>query len=132
MTARRLLLAALALVATACSQQDKKARVPTRIVVGTWRSDTLTVAGAPPRTFRLLVREDGMAELVRRAGGAPDSTVERGTWDGADSLLRVVVRGEDAAVRATSILLAIRGRDTLAQVQVDSAQWGGGLVFGRN
>lgn len=128
---RLILLAALAVGAAACSQQDKKARVPTRAVVGTWRSDTLAVAGAAPRTFRLLVREDGMAELARREAGAGDSLVERGTWDGADSLLRVVVRGEGAGTRATSILLAIRGGNAMAQVEFDSAQWGDGLVFHR-
>ena len=51
------------------------------------------------------------------------TTIERGTWDGADSLLRVVVRGDGTGVRPTSILLAIRG-NALALVQFDTTAWG--------
>ena len=127
----RLPVVFLSLLPAACSQQDKKARVPEAAVVGVWESDTLTAGPSAPAAYRLQVRADGMAELVRHAMTGRDSAVQRGTWDGADSLLRVVVRGEAATSRATSILLAVRGSNTLGQVQFDSAQWGNGLAFHR-
>jgi hypothetical protein len=131
MQLRHISVALIALLASACSQQDKKARIQERAVVGEWHSDTLPAVGnSARRSYRLRVRDDGMAELARYAVSS-DSVVERGTWDGADSLLRVVVRGDGATSRRTSILLAVRGANTLGQVQFDSAQWGAGLAFHR-
>ncbi|MCC7055002.1 MAG: hypothetical protein IT355_17145 [Gemmatimonadaceae bacterium] len=123
------LLCIAILSVTACSQRDKKARVQDSAVVGRWESDSVSGAGGSARLARLLIREDGMAELVRVTPGR-DSLVERGTWDGADSLLRVVVRTEGTAARATSILLAVRG-GTLGLVQFDSTTWDAGQHFRR-
>ncbi|MBC7564221.1 MAG: hypothetical protein H7305_15035 [Gemmatimonadaceae bacterium] len=119
---RIILIAALAFSAAACSQQGKKPRLRESAVVGTWRSDTLPVAGSPGRMYQLSMTAAGMAELVSEdIGKSP--IAERGTWDGADSLVRVVVRGVNTASRPTSMLLAIRG-DQLGLVQFDSTEWG--------
>ena len=122
MQLHRILIAALALSVAACSQQDKKPRLRVSAVVGTWRSDTLSGAGAPGRLYRLSMTAAGMAELVSEDSGK-SPIVERGTWDGADSLVRVVVRGANTASRPTSMLLAIRGNQ-LGLVQFDSTAWG--------
>lgn len=113
---------AIANVATACSQQDKKPRVREDAVVGTWASDTLTGADAASRRYELRITRGGRAELTSEVVGSTPVT-ERGTWDGADSLVRVVVRGERTASRATSILLAVRG-DALGMVDFDTTAWG--------
>ncbi len=107
----------------ACSQQDKKPRLPESAVVGSWVSDTLPAADAARRVYRLTMDEQGMAEFASTVVGKGTVT-ERGTWDGADSLVRVVVRGEGTANRPTSLLLAIRGRAELGLVQFDTAAWG--------
>jgi len=119
---RTLLIAASALSAAACSQQDKKPRLPQGAVVGTWRSDTLPAGDAPGRVYRLRIMPGGMAELVSEYLGRPP-IAERGTWDGADSLVRVVVQRSNTASRPTSILLAIRGNQ-LGLVQFDTTAWG--------
>lgn len=119
---RTILIAAAALSAAGCSQQDKKPRLPESAVVGTWRSDTLPAADAPGRIYQLRMTPSGMAELVSESIGQPP-LAERGTWDGADSLVRVVVRGTNTASRPTSILMAIRGNQ-LGLVQFDSTVWG--------
>ncbi len=122
MSFRLILASALALTVTACSQRDKKPRLAERAVVGTWRSDTLPAANALPRVYRLRMTSGGMAEFTSEQVGRR-ATVERGTWDGADSLVRVVVRGESTASRPTSILLAIRG-NALGLVEFDTTAWG--------
>lgn len=123
MHVRLILCAALAATAAACSQQDKKPRLAERAVVGTWRSDTLDAAdGAARRVYQLRMTPSGMAELTSELVGKR-TTIERGTWDGADSLVRVVVRGEATASRPTSILLAIRG-SAIGLVQFDTTAWG--------
>jgi len=127
---RTLLIAASAVSAAACSQQDKKPRLRESAVVGTWRSDTLAATDAPGRVYQLSMTPGGMAELVSESVGRPP-IAERGTWDGADSLVRVVVRGTNTASRPTSILLAIRGNQ-LGLVQFDTTAWGpNGLTFYR-
>lgn len=90
----------------ACSQQDKKPRLPTDAVVGVWRSE----AGADPAasTFELRTLPDGRAELLAIRNGR-DTAAARGTWDGADSLLRVLVRQDSGLPRPTSILFVMRG-----------------------
>ncbi|MES3036052.1 MAG: hypothetical protein V4813_18755 [Gemmatimonadota bacterium] len=113
----------LVFVLVACSQQDKKPRLAESAVVGTWMSDTVPGADVAQRVFRLRMDQQGMAEFSRIAVGKGIVT-ERGTWDGADSLVRVVVRGEGTASRPTSLLLAIRGRAELGLVQFDTAAWG--------
>lgn len=120
---RRLGITALALLAGACSQQDKKPRLAESAVVGTWISDTLRGADSTARVYRLRMDDQGMAEFASTAVGVR-TTTERGTWDGADSLVRVVVRGEGTASRRTSLLLAIRGRAELGLVQFDTTAWG--------
>lgn len=123
MSHRTFLLACLAFAATACSQQDKKPRLPEQAVVGTWASDTLPAADGVGRVYRLRMDAKGMAEFASGVMGKGVIT-ERGTWDGADSLVRVVVRGESTASRPTSLLLAIRGRSELGLVRYDTAAWG--------
>jgi len=113
----------LALVAGGCSQQDKKPRLPLQAVVGHWSSDTLPDASGAKRVYRLHMDAQGMAEFVSTAEGGAASS-ERGTWDGADSLIRVVVRGAGTASRRTSLLLAIRKGGELGLVQYDSTAWG--------
>lgn len=115
-------LVILVAVVASCSQQDKKPRVPERAVVGTWISDTLTGPDAALRRYALRIAPGGMAELTSEVVGSTPVT-ERGTWDGADSLLRVVVRGEATASRATSLLLAVRGT-ALGLVDFDTTAWG--------
>lgn len=122
MRLRTLLIAASALSAAACSQQDKKPRLRESAVVGTWRSDTLPNTNPPGRIYQLSMTPSGMAELVSEDIGKPP-VAERGTWDGADSLVRVVVRGTNTASRPTSILLAIRGNQ-LGLVEFDTTAWG--------
>lgn len=126
------MLATLFIAAAGCSQQDKKPRLDESSVVGDWRSETaVPAAAAPGRRYTLRIRADGMAELVRFGTGM-DSVIERGTWDGADSLLRVVVRSDAPTARPTSILLALRG-DRLGLVQFDTTAWGpAGLTFQRS
>lgn len=130
MHSRLLLFAILAVTATACSQQDKKPRPAERAVVGMWRSDTLAAADASSRVYALRMTSSGMAEFTSEYVGR-QVTVERGTWDGADSLVRVVVRGDGSAARPTSILLAIRGNE-LGLVEFDTTAWGAkGLTLHR-
>jgi hypothetical protein len=123
MSHRTLLALLLAATATGCSQQDKKPRLAERAVVGTWISDTLPAADGIGRVYRLRMDEKGMAEFVSTAVGR-DGLTERGTWDGADSLVRVVVRGAATASRPTSLLLAIRGQRELGLVRYDTTAWG--------
>jgi hypothetical protein len=105
---RRIFIAALAIAAGACSQQDKKPRLAQRRVVGVWQSDTVSPADGRTSVYELRTSPQGMvAFVVTRPEG--DSLVARGTWDGADSLLRVVVRLDTGIPRPTSILFAIRG-----------------------
>ena len=120
---------AILLSAAACSQQDKKPRLDQAVVTGTWASDTLPTSEGPRRLYRLQIDSGGMAEFVTASIGS-DSLVQRGTWDGADSLLRVVVRATGTAARPASLLLAIRG-NRLGLVQFDSTQWGSGLTLYR-
>jgi hypothetical protein len=122
MPPRLILIAALAATVTACSQQDKKPRLANSAVVGLWRSDTLAGTDSAGRVYSLRMTPDGMAEFTSDVVGT-SGKVERGTWDGADSLVRVVVRGEATAARPTSILLAIR-RNALGLVQFDTTAWG--------
>ena len=111
----------IAMAFTACSTQGKKPRLPVDAVVGTWASDTVRSANAA-RLYRLRMTNDGMAEFTSEfVGHTPVS--ERGTWDGADSLVRVVVRGDGTGARATSILFAIRG-NSLGLVAFDTSAWG--------
>jgi len=119
---RRLSMILLAGFAAACSQQDKKPRLALSAVVGLWQSDTLRAADASARVYRLRMTGDGMAEFVSEFVGKA-TTAERGTWDGADSLVRVVVRAEGTASRPTSILLAMRGK-ALGLTQFDTTAWG--------
>ncbi len=123
MSHRALIAALLTFVATGCSQQDKKPRLPEQAVVGSWASDTLSSPDGTTRVYRLRMDARGMAEFVSSIAGRPTLT-ERGTWDGADSLVRVVVRGEGTASRPTSLLLAMRGKAVLGLVRYDSATWG--------
>lgn len=134
MSFRLIIIGTLAIVATACSQQDKKPRLPLDAVVGVWRSDTVPVSGDASRAYQLRMTADGMAEFISDAanGAVPSpSRTERGTWDGAESLVRVVVRSEGTAARPTSLLFAIRG-NVLTLVQYDSVAWGNaGLTLTR-
>ncbi|MDZ7632829.1 MAG: hypothetical protein U5K74_16190 [Gemmatimonadaceae bacterium] len=125
-----ILFTALALCAAACSQQDKKPRLAEAAVVGLWRSDTLPAADAGGRIYRLEMLSGGTAEFTTEFVGKSTIT-ERGTWDGADSLVRIVVRGSATASRPTSLLLAIRG-NALGLVQFDTTLWGpAGLTLTR-
>ena len=90
----------------ACSQQDKKPRLPTAAVVGVWRSEA--GADSAASVFELRTLPDGRAELLAIRNGR-DTAAARGTWDGADSLLRVLVRQDSGVPRPTSILFAMRG-----------------------
>lgn len=108
MPLRPILLVALAAITTACSQQDKKPRLPLTAVVGIWRSDPTMLADSIPTVFELRTTAAGMAELVATRVGR-DSVSARGTWDGADSLLRVLVRQDTGVPRPTSILFVMRG-----------------------
>ncbi len=129
MIRRPIFLAVAATAAlAACSQQDKKPRLAQGAIVGLWRSDSST--GAVASTYALRIDPDGMAQFTSQVRGRPAVT-ERGTWDGADSLVRVVVRGEQTASRPTSLLLAIRG-NALRLVQFDTIAWGAdGLMLTR-
>lgn len=111
---RPILLVALAAFASACSQQDKKPRLPLSAVVGTWRSDTTMLPDGIPTVFELRTTAAGMAVLVATRVGR-DSVSARGTWDGADSLLRVLVRQDTGVPRPTSILFVMRGTLLAAQ-----------------
>lgn len=122
MQLRPMLVVALALIATGCNTSEKKPRLPENAVVGTWRSDTLRGADASGRVYQLLVSADGMAEFTSDVVGKSVKT-ERGTWDGADSLVRVVVRGDATSSRPTSMLLSIH-RKSLDLVEFDSTAWG--------
>ena len=121
MTSRLVLAIALATGFAACSTQGKKPRLPEGLVVGTWMSDTMRASGAA-RLYSLQINRGGMAEFTSETIGR-NATTERGTWDGADSLVRVFVRSESSTARPTSILLAIRGK-TLGLVEYDTAAWG--------
>jgi hypothetical protein len=118
----RWILCAVLFTLGACSQQDKKPRLAERAVVGLWSSDSMPSPDASVRRYQLRMSADGMAEFVSEVIGAAAIT-ERGTWDGADSLVRVVVRGAATGSRPSSILLAMRA-DTLALVQFDTTAWG--------
>ncbi len=122
MQLRPIALAALAVIATGCNTSDKKDRLPESAVVGTWRSDTLRGADASARVYQLQMAPDGMAEFTRTVVGAPVQTA-RGTWDGADSLVRVVLRGDATSSRPTSLLLSIH-RTSLDLVEFDTTVWG--------
>jgi hypothetical protein len=94
-----ILLACAALAA--CSQRDKKPRLAQSRIIGTWRGGSVTLA----------LTADGMA---RRIDSTPAGTAElAGTWDGADSLLRLVLHAADAARPRTESQLFIVHRDTL-------------------
>ncbi|HYW52209.1 MAG TPA: hypothetical protein VE861_16450 [Gemmatimonadaceae bacterium] len=122
MRTRPFIIATFAVITSACSQQDKRPRVNEDSVVGLWISDTLIGTDAARRLYRLRMARGGMAELSSAVvGSAP--VVERGTWDGADSLVRVVVRGASTASRPSSILLAVRGT-RLGMVSFDTTAWG--------
>ncbi len=122
-------VAAAAIALSACSLQDKKPRLPQDSVVGLWRSDSLGEASGAA-VYALRIESGGLAEFTSQASGKP-IVVERGTWDGADSLVRVVVRGGSSASRPTSLLMAIRG-NSLGLVQFDTAAWGpAGLTLRR-
>jgi hypothetical protein len=130
MSFRRSVIIALATVATACNTQDKKPRIPEQAVVGTWRSDTVSATDATTRVYELRMAPDGLAEFTSQLIGK-SATLERGTWDGADSLVRVLVRGDATASRPTSLLLAIR-RTSLRLVEFDTTAWGPtGLILHR-
>jgi hypothetical protein len=121
---------AVVLALAACSQQDKKPRLAQTAVVGLWGSDSVAGAGAATSLYTLRMKPDGLAEFTTQTAGKPPVT-ERGTWDGADSLVRVVVRGEGTASRPTSLLMAIRG-NVLGLVQFDTTAWGpAGLTLTR-
>lgn len=129
MYSRLTIVAALALAASACTTQGKKPRLPETAVVGTWRSDTIRSVAAA-RLYQLQITSGGMAEFRSELIGR-STTTERGTWDGADSLVRVVVRGDGTGARPTSILLAIRGT-SLGLVEFDTTAWGAqGLTLHR-
>lgn len=122
MQLRPIALVVLALIATGCNTSEKKDRLPESAVVGTWRSDTLRSADASVRLYQLQMSADGMAEFTSTFVGKSVQT-ERGTWDGADSLVRVVVRGDATSSRPTSILLSIH-KKTLDLVEFDTTAWG--------
>ena len=122
MDLRRFSAIALALSLAACNTTGKKPRLPQAAVVGTWRSDTMRAVDSSARLYQLRMLPDGMAEFTSEVIGRA-STKERGTWDGADSLVRVVVRGDNLARRPTSILLAVRG-SALGLVEFDTTAWG--------
>lgn len=114
--------AVLAAVAAGCSQQDKKPRLPLAAVVGIWRSEAGAAGEASRPVVELRTDSGGRAELaVTPAGGA--RVVARGTWDGADSLLRVVVRLDTGIPRPTSVLFTFRG-GTLAASAVNGPMLG--------
>lgn len=131
MTFRAIPAAVLCIVAAGCSQQDKKPRLPLGAVVGAWRSDA-GQAGVGQPALELRTDSGGRAELtVTPPGGT--RVVARGTWDGADSLLRVVVRLDTGIPRPTSVLFAFRG-DALAATTVNGPMLGPeavGLVLRR-
>lgn len=117
---RLALLAVLALVVPACSQKGKKPRIAREKVVGEWRSDTLPAADAPGRVHVLRIDAGGRADFTSTyLGRAP--IVERGTWDGADTLVRVVVRRDGTGPVASMLF---RLRDSLLVLDADTAQWG--------
>ncbi len=122
MQLRPIALVALALLATGCNTSEKKPRLPENAVVGTWRSDTLRGADASGRVYQLQMSPDGMAEFTSDFVGRSVKT-ERGTWDGADSLVRVVVRDNATSSRPTSILLSIHQK-SLDLVAFDTTAWG--------
>jgi hypothetical protein len=94
-----ILLACAALAA--CSQRDKKPRLAQSRIVGTWRGGRVT----------LTLTTDGMA---RRIDSMPVGVAEfAGTWDGADSLLRLVLHAADPARPRTESHLFIIHPDTL-------------------
>ena len=113
---------ALALSLAACNTTGKKPRLPQAAVVGTWRSDTMRAVDSSRRFYQLRMLPDGMAEFTSEVIGR-STTKERGTWDGADSLVRVVVRGENLGRRPTSILLVVRG-GSLRLAEFDTTAWG--------
>jgi hypothetical protein len=115
---------------SACSQGEKKPRLPDSAVVGVWQSDPVQSPVGAGRVYELRATTNGLAEFSSALNGA-DRRVERGTWDGADSLVRIVVRGDATGSRTASLLLARRA-GTLALVQFDTTAWGpGGLVLRR-
>jgi hypothetical protein len=127
----RILVVLLLCMATACSQRDKKPRLAQAAVVGTWTSDTTAPeATVAVRAYELRMSSQGMAEFKRLLVSG-DSTVERGTWDGADSLIRLVVHRSDSSARSRSLLFAMRPGSTLGLVQFDSTVWGAGLTLRR-
>ncbi|MCU0618761.1 MAG: hypothetical protein MUF40_02490 [Gemmatimonadaceae bacterium] len=113
----RSVLVLAALVCTACSQSGKKPRIPNERVVGTWRSDTLPAADAAGRVHELRIAASGRADWdVTYLGKG--TIVERGTWDGADSLVRVVVRRDGVGARS-SLLFVLR--DSALVLRPDTA-----------
>jgi hypothetical protein len=123
MSFRTLAAMLIAVMATGCSQQDKKPRLPERAVVGLWVSDTLAATDGTRQIYRLRMEDKGMAEFITTVVGGR-ALREGGTWDGADSLVRVVVRAEGTASRPTSMLFAIRGQRELGLVRYDTTAWG--------
>ncbi len=95
--------------------------MPESGVVGMWMSDTMRAPDAA-RRYSLRINSGGMAEFTSQYIGRT-TIVERGTWDGADSLVRVVVRRENSTGRPTSMLLALRGK-ALGLVEFDTTAWG--------
>jgi hypothetical protein len=105
-----------------CSQRDKKPRLPLDAVVGTWRSAPDSAGSSTLPIVELRADSGGSAQLTVTA---PTGThrVARGTWDGADSLVRVVVQLDTGIPRPSSLLFAFRG-DALAPTAVSGPMLG--------
>ncbi len=116
----RSVLVLAALVCTACSQSGKKPRIPPEQVVGTWRSDTLPAADAAGRLYELRIAENGRADWDATYLGK-GTIVHRGTWDGADTLVRVVVRKDGVGERASLLFVM---RDGALVLRGDTAVYG--------
>ncbi|MCU0618920.1 MAG: copper resistance protein NlpE [Gemmatimonadaceae bacterium] len=115
-------------LAAGCAQSGKKPRLPAERVVGDWQSDTLPAADAPGRVYALRIERGGRADFTSTYVGRP-VLVQRGTWDGADSLLRLVVR-ENGTGTPESLLFVV-GDSTLV-LRGDPERWGSeGLVLRR-
>jgi hypothetical protein len=113
----RFVLPLVALLGTACSQSGKKPRIPQERVVGTWRSDTLPAADAAGRLYELRIAPSGRADWDATYLGK-GTIVERGTWDGADSLVRVVVRRDGVGARSSLLFVM---RDSALVLRPDTA-----------
>lgn len=121
--------AVLVLALAACAQKGKVPRIDGAKVVGTWRSDALPAADASGRVYELVIADDGRADLSTTYVGK-GTIVERGTWDGRDSLVRVVAR-KDGTGAPQSYLFTLRPDSTLA-LAPDTVRFGtAGLVLRR-